>query len=79
METEAFFKKTEVKFWKKLKTEPKNSECRRIDPTDASKKMVKKRAWPKKEHFFHSGFFISWGGIPGLEVKNYTPPLKILK
>ena len=43
METEAFFKKTEVKFWKKLKTEPKNSECRRIDPTDASKK------WSKKE------------------------------
>ena len=34
---------------------------------------------PKKEHFFNRDFSFPGGGIPGLEVKIYTPPLKILK
>ena len=40
-------------------------------------------AWPsnsiKRSIFFNRDFSYPGGGIPGLEVKNYTPPLKILK
>ena len=40
-------------------------------------------AWPsnslKRSIFFNRDFSYHGGGIPGLEVKNYTPPLKILK